>query len=316
MLPENLYWKFLGVTKERVPRFSFISDQLFRITQPNCLNDPFEMQPRVLLEEYSPEDRGEARRLSLKTNLFSDSHPSDEDIEQLFLAPFPNGRFDEKRFPGLWPVTIPELRTEPFQTLAELDKFRARKLRENIQELLNNTFGVFSLTKNPCELLMWAHYAAEHRGIAVGFDCTHRFFLDTGVLRDVEYLPKRVSISSNGGIIRIAGKKLKAETLPPIQTLLIKHPSWYHEKEIRFIVPLASADEKQSLDDTIEKIYLKKIPCEAIRAIVLGVRVTEQQQIDIIAKLRSETNMKHVRLFKAKLDDTEFALEFNEINTV
>jgi len=315
MLPENLHWKLLGLADGRVPRSRFISDQMFRITQPDCLNDPFEMQPRILLEEYSPEDREEARKQAQEANFFSDSEPNDEDIERFFLAPFPKGRYDEARFPGLWPAKIPELRPESFQTISELDEFKARMIREDIQELLNNTFGVLSLTKDPSNLLMWSHYGAEHRGIAVGLDCAHHFFSDAGVLKDIDYLPKRVAISSNGGIIRIAGKQLKKETLPPIQTLLRKHPDWDYEEELRFVVPLAAADEPLR-DDQGQMIYLKKIPHAAIKAIILGARVDEQQRLDIIAKLRKEINMRHVRVFQAKLSDAEFALEFFEINVV
>jgi len=73
MLPENLHWKFLGLTEGRIPRSDFISDQLFRITQPTCLNDPFEMKPRILFEKYSSEDREEARKQARNANFFLDS---------------------------------------------------------------------------------------------------------------------------------------------------------------------------------------------------------------------------------------------------
>ena len=316
MLPEHLHWKLLGTVDGKVPRSSFISDQLFRITQTNCLNDPFEMQPRVLLEKYSPEDWQEAKKEAQAANFFTDTEPSDEEIELFFLAPFPKGRFDEAKFPGLWPAKIPELRPEPFHTISELDEFRTRKIREDVQAILNRTFGVLSLTRDPRNLLMWAHYGSEHRGIAVGFDCTHPFFLDAGTLAEVEYLPDRVAISSNGGIIRIAGKQLGSGTLPSMQTLLRKHPDWRKENELRFIVPLSAADKTLTLDEQVEKIYLKKIPHDAIKAIILGARVIEQHQNDIVAKLVNEPNMSHVRLFKAILSDSEFSLEFVAINFV
>ena len=153
MLPENLHWKLLGLTDGRIPRSNFISDQLFRITQPTCLNDPFEMKPRVLLEEYSSEDCEKAREQARNENFVSGSEPSDEDVERFILTPFPAGRFDEASFPGLWPAKLPELRPEPFQTISELDEFKARKIREDVQELLNNTFGVISLTKDTHQLL-------------------------------------------------------------------------------------------------------------------------------------------------------------------
>jgi hypothetical protein len=312
MLPDNLHWKLLGLTVDGVPRSDFISDQLFRITQPKCLNDPFEMQPQVLLEKYSPEDWSEARKQMRKTSLFSDSEPTDEDVQALFLDSYPAGRFDEKTFPGLWPAEITELRPEPFQTISESDAFRARKIREDVRKLLNSAFGILSLTKDPRQSVMWSHYASGHRGIAVGLDCTHHFFSDAGFLEGIEYLPKRVAISSNGGIIRIAGKQIRDGTLPPMQTLLRKHPDWCYEKELRFVVPLTWADKKSGLDDQGEPICLKRIPREAIKAIILGARMGPQHKRDIIAKWREEQNMRDVRLFEAQLSDAEFDLEFRE----
>lgn len=37
-------------------------------------------------------------------------------------------------------------------------------MRKNISSV-----GIFSLSENPCNELMWSHYAASHKGIALGF---------------------------------------------------------------------------------------------------------------------------------------------------
>jgi len=40
---------------------------------------------------------------------------------------------------------------------------------QNINELLNNEVGICSLSRNPLNLLMWAHYASSHTGFVVEF---------------------------------------------------------------------------------------------------------------------------------------------------
>ena len=47
-LPQGLLWKYLGLNEEGRPRIGFLIDELFRVTQPQFLNDPFEMKARIL----------------------------------------------------------------------------------------------------------------------------------------------------------------------------------------------------------------------------------------------------------------------------
>jgi hypothetical protein len=37
-------------------------------------------------------------------------------------------------------------------------------------------YGILSLTEDPEHILMWSHYAHQHKGMAVGFDLSHEFF--------------------------------------------------------------------------------------------------------------------------------------------
>lgn len=84
MIPSVLY-KFM-------PDLRFLENGKFRFSQPDALNDPQEAQPRIVFEEYTPEDYAAARTKSS----FS---MSQEELEAFHLHPFPAGRFDEKAFP-------------------------------------------------------------------------------------------------------------------------------------------------------------------------------------------------------------------------
>jgi hypothetical protein len=220
MLPCGLLWKYLGLKEQGEPRTTFLSDGLFRITQSRSLNDPFEMKPRVLLDRYSDEDWTVAREQARRSGIFPSGTLDDDLVEAFFLTPLPRGRMDEKSFPGLWPARDPQLREEPFKTIAEFDEFRARQVRETLENNLNERFGIFSLTEDLAQLLMWAHYGAEHRGVVVGFQPSHPFFAQVGILRGMEYRTERVSVSSNNGVIRVAGHWLVEGQDPPVETLL------------------------------------------------------------------------------------------------
>lgn len=316
MLPPRLLWKYLGLNDQGELRTSFLDDGFFRITQPRFLNDPFEMKPRVLLDRYSDEDWTVAREEAQRSGMFPNGTPDDKVVESFFLASLPSRRFDEESFPTLWPATIPELREEPFNTIAEVDEFRAKKVLEKLEAILNESIGIFSLSEDPAHLVMWTHYGAEHRGVSVGFQPSHPFIRQVGTINKVGYCTERVSITSNGGVIRVAGHRLVEEKAVPPETLLRKHPAWAYEKETRMIVQLEHADEVRRSDAGEKVLYLLRFPPTAVRVLVLGARVGEKQAEAVMRQVRHQNRWGHLRVFWARLSESEFSLTFEEVSPV
>lgn len=58
--------------------------------------------------------------------------------------------------------------------------------REDFQESVNSTFGIFSLSAVSDSILMWSHYSDSHRGFCVGFDSDILYQL-SGHFRKVIY---------------------------------------------------------------------------------------------------------------------------------
>jgi hypothetical protein len=313
MVPQGLLWKYLGLDDMEKARTSFLHDCLFRVSQPRALNDPFEMKPRVLMNKYSSEDWAIAREGALRDGMPPEMVQDDEEVESYALLPYPAPRFDEQNFPALWPALIPELREAPFSTLAEVDEFRATQVREELEQQLNQSYGVLSLTKNPKQLVMWAHYAAKHQGVVVGFHPHHPFFKQIGLLDEVEYCNERVAVSSNYGVIRVAGRKLVDGEPPPQKTLFRKHPDWRYEEEYRLIVDLAKADVTPHSKLSEEAVHLLRFPHTCIKALLLGARFDDMQMQALMRDVRQQAEWHELRLFRARLSDSEFALEFDEI---
>jgi hypothetical protein len=305
MAEAKLLWKYLGVDRPKNPRLTFFDNGLFRVTQPLVLNDPFEMKPRVLIEEFAEEDWTVARERARKDGMPED----DETIRMLYLEAYPTARIDETNFPGLFPARIADLREEPFSSVAEIDAARASKVQATVEQTLNESIGVFSVSEDPLHLLMWAHYGAEHWGAAVGLDLGHTFFNDVGsTLHQVEYLSKRVAVSSNGGLIRVAGHPVeKGGGTIPVATLLRKSPEWAYEREWRLIVRLARTDETHHGPGG-EPIHLLRFPEAAIQTVVLGARLPDAQVAAIASRIRSDRRWQHVAIRRARLSPTEFRL--------
>jgi len=110
------------------------------------------------------------------------------------------------------------------QELSEPIFDRAREITNAI-----NTSGIFSLTRNPTDELMWAHYADSHRGIAIEYDLdlltrfTPKPHLHTfGV--EYEKFPPEFGINNlaSSEALRIM--------------LGYKSPRWFYEEEYRVLV--------------------------------------------------------------------------------
>lgn len=308
---QDVLWKYLGVLGDGRPRTTFLDDQLFRFTPPHSLNDIAELKPRILMDQFSDDDLRMARKQAAKA--FSGGVSASDDLNaQLFLRPFPRGRYDEKHFPGLWPATIPELRSEPFATVAELDAFKADQVRQHVESTLNANIGVFSLSTSPDTSLMWMHYASGHRGIVVGLDAQVLSRM-RGVLLPVEYSLDRVPISSVEGSIRVAGQRFQEAGPLPAATLLRKHPDCEFEKEVRLLAPLKAAHQVFKDSTTADFVHLFKLPETAIRCLILGQRVSQPQEDAIISQLRAHIRWKDVHLKRATLGESDYGVHFEDV---
>jgi hypothetical protein len=122
-------------------------------------------------------------------------------------------------------------------------KYYRESLKEGLQE-----FGIISLTENPYSLLMWSHYAEEHRGVVVSLACDedtfeyHCPFSKTcGVSK---LIPSKVFYSS-----RRPGFEMPDNTIYEYfehnffsHIALVKSDDWIYEKEYRYLIRLAEVD--------------------------------------------------------------------------
>lgn len=108
-------------------------------------------------------------------------------------------------------------------------------------------YGVLSLSESQDNLLMWSHYANEHKGVVVGYDCSagwlginKQYLLtnnpSTEVPLPVTYHKRRLDNLIDDELVYSygEGKFLRA-------IFLSKSDEWIYEKEHRVILPLADA---------------------------------------------------------------------------
>ncbi len=118
-----------------------------------------------------------------------------------------------------------------------------------VNEVSYGDIGILSLSKTSNNLLMWAHYANEHKGIVIEINNKHydfkKLIKSVGKIKPVKYITQRPNFS----------EFLKNKEFPPTP-LLFKSKEWKYEQEIRIFV------KKQNVSSiaykTKRKVVLKK----------------------------------------------------------
>jgi len=234
----------------------FLKDRTIRFTQPKFLNDPYECHLTF-----------------------------DRAARKIILDDF--AKFCRNRSPSLSEKEVHERVSANEQSLVENALLDYRRIRDDL--------GVLSLTEDPLNLLMWAHYGDEHRGIVIELDITHPSLLMT----------------TSGGrefatlcAVRYTNKKVRGIPRPDtvIQTLITKSPEWEYEREWRFIRTI------NLLRKVSDDVYVADIPPEAIKRVILGARFPAHRLPDVMKHIK-DGELKHVVVEKAVMIPNRFGLK-------
>ncbi|MBV1863378.1 MAG: DUF2971 domain-containing protein [Rhodobacteraceae bacterium] len=291
-MPPKILWKY-----GHSDRYTSVIDGLVRFTQPGDLNDPFDANPTV--------------------DSFVTEKKVNDALDDLFDKQTAR-EFDKAAIShGVDPELLPSFREAAFEYAKPLILGNGEMVTEMKEALpntiinnINDKIGIFSLSETNDNILMWSHYADQHRGIAVGFNGHHPFYnqkppqLDFRLTK-ISYTAKRPIKPSNFS----ESYKIFSE----------KSPGWKYEKEWRVIGRLSNSTTILNADDIFPK-HLFQIPLEAIERIVFGMNTPNDTIVGIVTKLYEETvvlrnSMKipQIRVFKARKHPTLFKVVIEEI---
>lgn len=263
-----------------IERLEFLSDRLLRFTQPGDLNDPFELHPSADLM-------------------------SKADIAALPPAPGHEGPDGQMRI--LTPEALqamltafsPGLQKQMAQHVNHEGSYVFDHNRA-AQSTFDSKFGILCLSETADSLLMWAHYAGNHRGFVVQFDETHPFFAASefegqslGLTR-VQYSQERPVVSYS--------------TLNSSPHLYYrKSPEWSYEREWRLIKPLTTASKVIAREGF--PLHLYEVPHEAVKGVILGHALPHETRGKLFEVLAD--NLAHATIFQTVLSKEIYALEIH-----
>jgi hypothetical protein len=165
--------------------------------------------------------------------------------------------------------------------------------------------GIFCATRSHDNLLMWAHYAQQHRGVVLGFrpDLQRDSWL--AVTKPVLYTDKRPAFYRRiDEMIARNSAFTEAEQVEFRHALIYsKSTHWSYEEELRIDIP-------HSVPVGQPASFLNFYPSELVE-IYLGCRMDENFSREIIAAAYALNS--DVAIFDARLEKESYALAFGLI---
>ncbi|MFH1931728.1 MAG: DUF2971 domain-containing protein [Pseudomonadota bacterium] len=172
-------------------------------------------------------------------------------------------------------------RQSDYETFLEgLQKFREKAI---------NNFGVFCMSQINYNILMWSHYANQHKGFCIGFVRKNDNLLgDITKTQPVEYdcnYPEVDPLDENGGYDHSSFRKM----------LFTKAKDWEYEKEWRLVYDEGDREEPLRAD---------------ISSIIFGLRVPEGHKATIRNILADQPNIRYQQAIEVEY---QFRLKINDL---
>lgn len=175
------------------------------------------------------------------------------------------------------------------QIKAEIKEFRKRT--PNLQKFMDNIdikkeldhFKTYCLSKTQKSILMWSHYANEHKGICLGFESVVGSTF--GNAKEVNYDKNRYNIN---WLLQDRDKQL-------INSLYHKSIDWAYEKERRIIYPDHPGKQSYQPNELKEVIFGDKITDKDRQLMLVWLNKLEHKPILLQASL-------HPTKYEMKID--------------
>ncbi|UOK42136.1 MULTISPECIES: DUF2971 domain-containing protein [Flavobacterium] len=270
------------------------TDQNVWLSNAKGLNDPFECTIQEIAKEYINEQVKIMKEAHLMGFAHSARLKPDPTTNAVARKIRKASSLDEKhkimqdaylKYSG---VRI----TNPIDTFRNFDK--------QIQNV-----GIFSLTEDPLNELMWAHYGENSYGIAIGFSKSEGTILDNEEkCIKVEYSDELPKFDSNGFILETSlypngtNKQQIAFHDPTFRKAIsTKSKSWTYEKEWRYIEPNPGT---------------YPLPSQ-ITEVIFGLRAQEETKQKYYSLVQNLPNAEEIKFFKVEKIKNSNKLELVEI---
>ena len=276
-----------------------LSTQSVRYSSPLAFNDPFDVQSGLHFDFDIDALPGKIIQRLSEVAAATEAPPVDPDdvwgqlvlkIREMYPTHgFPRERWDREA-------------TKHFEWLTEQIKESQNGYQHHWQKKLLPGVRVFCVSEERDNLLMWAHYAQDHKGAVLELWSLPDEDNPLSVARPVQYGAKPPPFFSEQDFLDdiVSIRKLDFNALYR-RYAYCKSDHWSYEREWRIWYPLA----EPGLYD------MTPVRASEFRALYLGCRMQPEVKEEILALTRKF--FPSVRVFAASKSELEYALEYTEV---
>ena len=276
-----------------------IESKSFRWSAPTKFNDPFDHQAGFVLP-YSPETFSQALISSIERIIFSDAEPIVTPTT-LFSALTLKLREIRHKLPRS--EVLRDLGQSSSESSALLQDSIA-KLNAAVQDQLCHS-RVFCVSERFDNVVMWSHYAEQHKGVVFKLRCIDEIDNTLLAARKVQYTDAFLPFPDADAYARHLTGEDPIDFAPVIWNIAYtKHFDWGYEEEWRVHIPLLG-----ELPGDGYSIYPENH--RVFEAIYLGCQMKPEAAKNIIALVRR--CLPETQVFVGSKSATSFALSFSRI---
>jgi len=276
-----------------------IKSNSFRWSSPTKFNDPFDHQAGFVLA-FGRDEFVMAMMASIERIIFSD-----EDV-----AVTPSSQFSALTL-RLRSIRDRLPREQVLQDLyesalasAEILHGSIGQLNSVVQEQLCHS-RVFCVSEKNDNVVMWSHYADEHRGVVFKLRCIDEIDNTLLAARKVDYSDTFLEfLSADQYAQHLTGEAPIDMASLCWSIAFTKHIDWSYEKEWRVHIPLLNEPPGDGYS-----VYPEDP--QVFEAIYLGCRM-QPDEISAITSLLKK-HLPNTRIYLGKKSTTSFALSFHEV---
>lgn len=276
-----------------------IESRSFRWSSPIKFNDPFDHQAGFVLN-FSPEEFSQLLTSSIERVIFSDVEPAITPTT-LFSALTLQLRQIRNKLP-------------PSEILRDLHKLSAEssailsdsigQLNAAVQEHLCHS-RVFCVSEKFDNVVMWSHYADQHKGVVFKLRCIDEIDNTLLAARKVQYTDAFLPFPGADAYARHLTEEQPLDFAPLIWNIAYtKHVDWSYEEEWRVHIPLLHEPPGDGFS-----VYPEDL--RVFEAIYLGCRMETADTKSIIELARRF--LPGVEVYIGSKSATSFALSFSRL---
>ncbi|MEN5084020.1 DUF2971 domain-containing protein [Bosea sp. TWI1241] len=297
--PPTIVYKYVDQEGAR----KVLENRTLRFGRPADMNDPFDLY----IDDLFNMDPKQLQARSIEAVIAGIASDPDHLASLVNAAPatarksagFLKEQSSEQRAALLCAIS-PDMLAKEYPGLAGFWESIARQ-QKAIAAQYQNT-GIFCATRNHNNLLMWAHYAQQHRGVVLGFRTDIEEDSCLMMLEPVRYTDTRPNFYQPIYDLSALDPSFSLNDVADIRRTLAlsKSTHWMYEEELRVVLPNGVAADQPA---RFSKFFPKEL-CE----MYLGCRMDSCFRAEIMEAAKSINS--DIAIFDARPDKATYAMTF------